>query len=201
MSQACPSGPKTPAGLSLSPKPRKIRRDQRVAIRKPLTSPAPCSQNSGQPCKSRRRRPVAGAARHETPRHSLEPYDARSADPKPTPPPWRSARRRCRRPSLDEIAVVALAHDADDRLGAGRADDQPAALPRPALASSITATMPSLERQRLALCETRTFFRICGSGSKRWQTSLTGLPMLLDHGEDLQRRDAGRRRWWCSPTG
>ncbi len=39
--------------------------------------------------------------------------------------------------------------------------------------------MPSLEVSALALCDTRTFFKICGSGSNMWQTSLTGRPICL----------------------
>ena len=68
---------------------------------------------------------------------------------------------------LDEFAIIPLAHDADDGLGAGGADDQPPLCRAGALRFRSHARRPSLDVSALALCEKRTFFRICGSGSKQ----------------------------------
>ena len=79
--------------------------------------------------------------------------------------------------ALDEVEIVALAHDPDDRLGAGGPDDETAGRAELLAADSIARTTAASSSGLPAL--TLTLFRICGNGSKRWQTWLTGFAWRL----------------------
>ena len=79
--------------------------------------------------------------------------------------------------ALDYRQVVALGHDANNGLRARWADHQ-----APFGAELSRADRIALATEAFSSGATplkRTFFRICGSGSKAWQTSLTGLPRRL----------------------
>ena len=73
--------------------------------------------------------------------------------------------------AFDQLWIVAFGHDADQRLGARLADDEPAATLQFGLGCGDPPE-DAVGLQRRSPPLKRTFFSSCGTGSKRWSTSL-----------------------------
>ena len=87
-------------------------------------------------------------------------------------PPWPLA-RSLRLPRSTELLVLALGHDADERLGAGFAHEQPARRAETLFPAPIAALYRVGLRARAPPSQ-RTLCSICGIGSKTLPTWLTG---------------------------
>ncbi len=123
------------------------------------------------------------------------------------PPAWAgSGRYRCCAARIvsqissttlgEQLLILALGHDADDRLGS-RICGSPAA--RRCRAGLSPSAIASLDRGAIRAARPspkRTLRNSCGTGSNSRHTSLARSPGLDDRGQHLERRDqavAGRR--------